>query len=329
VLENEVNISGKTETEPNEAAATRLLDTTERLRTSLNQQMAGLRVGISISDSPDLRHLGFSIAHQRDAMIEFARFLLANGASLAYGGDLRQGGYTHLFFDLARHYGSDDNQQARIHNYESWPIYLKLTVEDRASLKRLVKFHPVTPPPGLVTDESVFLPPSSMQGRCVWARCLTKMRHEMNNATDARIMLGGPLRNYKGAIPGLLEEGALAILTGKPTYLIGAFGGATQALITAVSEPDSTQIQDLPASYDKEEQTFIVSYNALYPEEPIDFLALQQQLGAFGLEQLAKNNGLTVDENRRLFVTPHVMEMVYLVLTGLARVKILPKELSQ
>lgn len=328
MLENEINISGKTETEPNEAAATRLLDTTERLSTSPSQQMAGVRVGISISDSPDLPRLGFSTAHQKDAMVEFARFLLANGASLAYGGDLRKEGYTQLFFDIARHYGSDDNQQARIHNYESWPIYLNLTLEDRASLRHLVKFHPVSPPDGVVADVKVFIPPTNTEGRYAWARCLTKMRHEMNDATDARVLLGGPLSKYKGAWPGLLEEGMLAIKTGKPTYLIGAFGGATKALISAISDPTSTQIQDLPATYSIEEREFIDVYNTRHPEAPIDFMRLQKQLGSYGLEELAKNNGLTVEENKRLFATPHVMEMVYLVLTGLTRVKILPKQLG-
>jgi hypothetical protein len=38
-----------------------------------------------------------------------------------------------------------------------------------------------------------------------------------------------------------------------------------------------------------------------------------------GLEGLCSSNGLTREENARLFVTPHVIEMVSLVLRGLRR----------
>ena len=61
-------------------------------------------VGISISDSPDLRALGLSDGHLRDAMAEIALQLLASGISLAYGGDLRQHGFTRLLAELVGRY---------------------------------------------------------------------------------------------------------------------------------------------------------------------------------------------------------------------------------
>ena len=57
-------------------------------------------VGISVSESPDLRVLGLSDGHLRDAMAEIALLLLASGKSLAYGGDLRQHGFTQLLAEL-------------------------------------------------------------------------------------------------------------------------------------------------------------------------------------------------------------------------------------
>ena len=84
----------------------------------LAKAAAGWRVGISISNSPDLalRGLGLrklagekeapSSGHLRDAMCEFARFLLAGGTTLAYGGDLCTGGFTEVLFELVAAYRS-------------------------------------------------------------------------------------------------------------------------------------------------------------------------------------------------------------------------------
>lgn len=57
-------------------------------------------IAISISESPDMPALGLSDGHLRDAMVEIARHLLALGARLVYGGDLRQYGFSELLFEL-------------------------------------------------------------------------------------------------------------------------------------------------------------------------------------------------------------------------------------
>lgn len=61
-------------------------------------------VGVSVSDSPDLLALGLSEGHLRDAMAEIALHVLASGRSLAYGGDLRQHGFTELLAELLGRY---------------------------------------------------------------------------------------------------------------------------------------------------------------------------------------------------------------------------------
>ena len=62
-------------------------------------------VGVSVSESPDLRALGLSDGHLRDAMAEIALHLFASGRSLAYGGDLRQHGFTEILAELVGRYG--------------------------------------------------------------------------------------------------------------------------------------------------------------------------------------------------------------------------------
>ena len=69
------------------------------------QEILGQKtIAISISESPDMSVLGLGDEHLRDAMAEIARHLLALGARLIYGGDLRQHGFSDLLFELvARH----------------------------------------------------------------------------------------------------------------------------------------------------------------------------------------------------------------------------------
>ena len=49
----------------------------------------------------------------------------------------------------------------------------------------------------------------------------------------------------------------------------------------------------------------------------IDYEGLVADFAAAGVAGLSQHNGLSDDENRRLFVTPHTAEMVFLVLKGL------------
>ena len=49
----------------------------------------------------------------------------------------------------------------------------------------------------------------------------------------------------------------------------------------------------------------------------IDYEGLVCDFAAAGVAGLSQHNGLSEDENRRVFVTPHTAEMVFLVLKGL------------
>lgn len=54
-----------------------------------NLVLKSIKVGLSISDSPDLMSHGISNMHLDDAMVEFSRYLLVSGAKLMYGGRLK------------------------------------------------------------------------------------------------------------------------------------------------------------------------------------------------------------------------------------------------
>ena len=84
-------------------------------------------IAISTSVSPDIATLGLSEGHLREAVAEVAIYVLASGASLAYGGDLRREGFTELLFELVIRYRRQEEIQARVIDYLAWPVHILMT----------------------------------------------------------------------------------------------------------------------------------------------------------------------------------------------------------
>jgi hypothetical protein len=162
---------------------------------------------------------------------------------------------------------------------------------------------------------------------------MTKMRRDyLAKLNDAQIMLGGRMSGYSSKYPGLVEEAYEVMRAEKPLYLIGAFGGATKAIIDAVSgeRPESLTEEGQYKRWAQWEtetgkpQNYggLVDYfnqNAPESEERIDYAKLTDFFNERGIAGL--NNHLTAEENQRLFVTPHVAEMISLTLRGLAKIE--------
>lgn len=278
-----------------------------------------LRIGMSISESPDddLAARGLGRMHLDHAFVEIARHLLAAGASLSYGGDHRVAGFSQILFDLVRTYDLPDKPNPeRIRNYLAWPLYLSLKAAVRAALKSVAKIIEVPPPDDLGIDPKTFIAPDTVAGRRVWSRCLTAMRSQMNEETDARIFLGGRLTGFKGKYPGLVEEAHRAITSGKPIYLLGGFGGCTAAIIEALrgNPPES-----LTTEYHRQADPLyaqMLDTASLAPDTPVDYPSLINDFHCTGTTGL--HNGLSQADNERLFETDDIDEMVALVLKGLA-----------
>jgi hypothetical protein len=288
--------------------------------------LSGKVIGISISDSPDLQRLGFSAVHQKRALIEISRHLLAQGASVAYGGDLRPGGFTLDLVEMVRAYNEQATERGeKILNFLAWPLHLKTTVEWQAQHKNEVSIQIVPLPqdlkqPPFNIDEKTYLEPNSTVNRYVWARCLTAMREQMAGRIDGRIILGGKVTDYKGAFPGIAEEAALASAYHKPLFVLGAFGGCAKAVGEALIKESPevlTQVYQTAQSQDyaKMLEFYNQQANQGAPHKVIDYSALVETFGNAGFGGL--NNGLTEWENQRLFETENLDEMVYLILKGL------------
>ena len=284
--------------------------------------LKGKTIGISISESDNLSELGYGVPHLKDAVIEIARYILASGGKLAYGGDMRQGGFTELIFDLLAYYKADKTLQPheRFHSYLAYPLSTTLSLEKQAELRQNVSFKKITPPADLqIANTNEFLKPGSPDNLYVWTRCLTKMREEMEAECNARIFMGGRTKGFKGKCAGILEELLIAIEHNHPVYLVGAFGGITKDVIEALkgNKPDSFSNEYYFDNADYKKMFLL--FNGKHPNDTIDYPKYLSQLQKIGLNKIAEQNGLSAEDNLRLTITPHVSEVVYLILKGLTK----------
>ena len=260
-------------------------------------------IAISISESPDLPRLGMSGRHLTRAMETMATYLLSSGYRLAYGGDLRQGGFTEQLFDLVSRY--DRSPKSRdlpaVVDYLPWPACSALSLDKYRDLSmRLGNSAKVKclAYDGTVLQDFKF-PETPVTNQDEITESLTAMRRTMLKETSARVVLGGRVEGYKGLMPGIAEEALMTLQAGKPLYVAGGFGGCARdiAVTMKLVEP----LHDPPRS--------AWDGHAAFSTYRADAL----------------NNGLTDDENHILAKTPHIRQAVGLILRGLDRTALPPE----
>lgn len=282
-------------------------------------RLKGHMIGLSISNSTDLSAGGMDLVHLEDVMVESARHLLAQGASLAYGGDLRPGGFTTILCDLVRTHNRAGSKE-RIHNFLAWPIHLGLDQTIWREYLDEIQPYQLPPPPDLDLDANVYIGSDDAHGRYVWARSLTAMRLEMSKQVSARILVGGQVGGFKGKYPGLLEEVLVEMRAGKPLYLIGGFGGCARSIIEALKGNSPDAFTEGFQSRDPLFAALVHRYHtdaAAGKTSPIDYAGELQFLQSQGVAGL--DNGLTDDENEVLFTSKNLPEIVHLLLKGLTK----------
>lgn len=272
------------------------------------------RIAFSVSESDDLYQCGCAKAMLKDLVLELSRYILKAGGYLVYGGDLRKEGFTESFENFSYQYGEKEKaerQEKYFTNYFAWPIYLNITKSDEAEfIHRRVEPKFVDAPDGV--DSSVFIPPVGKDNLNIWAHSLTKMRKEMENDVDARIILGGRLSGFKGKYAGIIEEFLIASQKNHPIYLIGGFGGAAKAIVD-IREGKDIDLMNL-AKKTSSYADFFAYYNDNNSDK-IDYLLIEKHIIKYTF-----NNGLTEKENETLFHTTNILEIVSLILKGLNNV---------
>ncbi|MBC2696753.1 MAG: TIR domain-containing protein [ANME-2 cluster archaeon] len=283
----------------------------------------GKSIGISISDPSDeeLIEIGHGSYHLIHLSQDLARHFLARGAKLVYGGDLRENGFTDFIFkEAAALQARLRTDNIHLKNYLAWPIFKGNTTamtEWKAKYRHIAAMEEIEPPSDvfdLIPDKNSFLPPLNTQNSYVWSRCLTEMRNTMINDCEVRICAGGKHSGYKGKIPGVLEEIVIALEKKKPLYLLGGFGGVTASICKSIQTQvmnyeltEAWQIQNNAGYMDL--LSFMDSRGERYK---VDYKAIEDKLINAEL-----NNGLSKDDNEKLFNTTFIDEAMHFIFKGL------------
>lgn len=292
--------------------------------TTENLSLFGIRVGISVSDTLSN---GFSENHLHpDHSKRFAqdlsRHLLARSATLIYGGDLRKDGFTEFILNeavaLKNRLRTND---IHVENHLAWPIYKddKEMIDWRANYRDIMQTveHEIPDDIASEVDKDKYLNPSTSQNKYYWSRCLTEMRLQSIESSDARICAGGKLFGYKGKMPGVFEEILIAIDKKKPIYLLGAFGGVVGEVCKQLrGEQYSLMLTE----------GWQATHNAGYVDmqeiaklngEYANYNEAESQLRRIKISDLSSNAGLDENEYVQLMCSPFVDECVFLLLKGL------------
>jgi SLOG cluster2/TIR domain len=270
----------------------------------LENSTVSLSLSLPVGD--ELLRRGLDQQHVDDLAIESARYLLASGARLAYGGDLRGGGFTEKLVTLVhRHNRASGEPFHRLENYLAWHLHAgTAAAADVMSCRERRVDLPSDVPAAHKRPDSVIAK----------ARGLTAMRETIILASSAHVVLGGATSQYEGRVPGVLEEMWLALERGLPLYVVGGFGGmAGAAADVMVGGAVASHALGPGKGYRVELDAALAGKRK---EEGTDAAAL---LGSLSGRLTRLNNGLSEDENRALFSSVDVQDILVLVMTGLAR----------
>lgn len=273
-------------------------------------------IAISVAVSNDLSSLGVGLEMLKDLTIELSRHILKAGGKMIYGGNLTKDGFTKKFKDLSRQYGKYEKAKDDVvyfTNYLTWPLYNNISIDDvaeyRDSRVKLVRAEPsrfVSP-----DQRDKFILPDNNDNRFLCATSLSLRRQLAEKEANARILVGGKTFGYSGCMPGLVEEFLVTLENKHPVYLIGGFGGAVKQIIQIIEKKEGSTSEQLLKLVlkDPKYKSFYDYY--ISKGQTIDYTFLDK----VSIDDL--NNGLSKEQNIRLFYSVNIMEIVSLVLYGL------------
>jgi hypothetical protein len=152
-----------------------------------------------------------------------------------------------------------------------------------------------------------------------------RLRLAVSHASVARFAVGGSTKDETGRVPGICEEVMLSLALGKPVYVAGGFGGAALAL-GSLLELENPRTGNMWAVPDEESQGRKLAMrpfsDMLRPPLLRGLPATSAEVASFLQEHAIggprwPHNGLTIEENRRLFKTTNIYDVAELVTKGL------------
>lgn len=317
-MEAEKNISGISENLAESIAEQKELEIKSRQKGILD----GIRIAVSVSDNEDLEQLGLSIQHLKDVMIELARYIMANGGTLLYGGHLKNEGFTKLFAELSYQYKYLNDKSLRFVNYFPFPNSNSLTLEIKADFVMQQVEPVVIDIPkhlGEVDKSKPYDAETNIEDKYIFSECYSDMRRIMADESQARILLGGKQSKFLGYMPGIVEEAYYSLKANKPVYIIGGFGGAAKSLSKVICGEVPKELTN-EFQYDN---PFNQEFKKIYVDKasvPIDYDKLIDFFKQFNIDRFSEINGLSVNENLLLFESQNIHEIVFLIMKGLKQI---------
>lgn len=271
--------------------------------------LAGVTVALSVSASADLSRLGLHDKHAEYAVAEIARAVLTAGGNLAYGGRIRPSGFTQFLMHELRRYGAHGHRLticvAEPEHRKLAPSELKTldeTLEPSCRLRFLDRDgHEVNYRTG--RDESPAPAPERDPDETV--RAYSAMRQYMATISQARIVVGGKLAGFKGAMPGIVEEAVVTLENDQPLYVAGGFGGAAALVARELGIGDPSWLPDDAPAHD--------------PADPRIGDGLAALRDAAGGREGSVAPGLRDDETDRLAWSHRPGDIASMLTLGLAR----------
>ena len=233
--------------------------------------------------------------------------MLVSGGKLAYGGHLDPNGYTALLVQELQRYSRRD-RPLRI--CLAWQEHRRLSAEEFDKNKQDIGlFGEIVclDPEGHVIDWNSGRGnnPQPVHDEALCQQSLTALRSYMASTTNGRVLIGGRRHGFSGVLPGVLEEAIISLKHGQPLYLAGGFGGVTSDIVTALGVDDGSWLPAAPDGPPPDQRL-------------VDGLKQVSALTSAG-DWKGLENGLTIDENKQLAVTPRPTEIAALVSLGLGR----------
>lgn len=269
--------------------------------------LSGVRVAISVSESADLARLGLDGRHLDLAVSEIARAVLIAGGIVVYGGRLQPTGYTQKLIAEVARFAADRHALTLC---VAFPEHAGMDEEDLrdldASLGVWGALHALNADGTEVRWQSVdraAAPLTSDEN----ANAYSGLRRYMAENTDARIIVGGKLRGFKGSMPGVIEEALTSVQARRPLFVAGGFGGAAAAVGRRVAADAFGWLPEgLPEGGDD-----------LSVLGALEVLESAHE----GSGHALVNGGLDEEERRLLFASHRPGEIASLAVLGLARLR--------
>lgn len=285
--------------------------------------LQNMKVGISISLGNEFAYnTNYRIDEKRIVRLsgELVRNLYVRGASVIYGGDFRENSLTETMLEeiyaLYHQLHKDKNEppDCVIYNYLAGIIEVPKKIDDlRVNYEKIFEIIPTGSTPKKENNP--------IDSQISWSKSLTEMRERIVKESDARILAGGKLCGYKGKMPGVLEEFWLSYKANKPIYLMGGFGGCVHEICRLIGidgvDKDSRYLQS------DWQEDYNLGYKSVQGKlgnpKFIDLLA--DEIKKIDIQDLANKANLSLEEYKKLMISPFSDECFYLINKGLKKIK--------